>query len=549
MVGKILNSKAKTITFAALLVGGATLISGLLGVLKLRLLAGQFDIGFTLDSYFSAFRVPDFIAVVFMTGGVVVSFLPLFSQNFQKDEKKAWQLANNMINISLVVFALVSILIWVFTPQLVRIITPGFEGEQQDLTVSLTRIMLLSPLIFAISGVFSGILQHFDRFLAYSLAPILYNIGIIFGILVLTNFFEETKMIYGVAWGVVIGAFLHLLVQIPPAMKTGYRYQFIFNLRDLELIKILKLMLPRMISQASIQINLLIITAIASLIAAGSIAVFNFARNLYLFPVAVFGVSFAIAAFPSFSRSLTNGRNEEFIANFFATFRRIIFVMIPLSIMIFLLRAQIVRVVLGTGEFGWTETRLTAAALGLFALGMVFTSLLPLMVRAFFSLQNTRTPALTSILSVFLNIILSGFFVFGIRADSLFHSLISSTLRLTNIEDIRVVSLVLAVSIATVFQFFLLVYLLKKEIPLSFLKEIAPSVIKIVSASVVMAVASYISLRLALFFVHLTTFWAVLFQAGFTLMVGVIVYIATLYLLDAQEIKAFSSFIVSKIKK
>ncbi len=549
MVGKILNSKARTITLAAFLVGGATLISGLLGVLKLRLLAGRFDVGFTLDSYFSAFRVPDFIAVAFMTGGVVVSFLPLFSQNFQKDEKKAWQLANNMVNISLVVFVLFSILIWFFAPQLVGVIAPGFEGAQQELTVSLTRIMLISPLIFALSGVFSGILQHFDRFLAYALAPIFYNIGIIFGILVLTNFFEETKMIYGVAWGVVIGAFLHLLIQIPPAIKAGYRYQFIFNIKDLELIKILKLILPRMISQASIQINLIVITAIASLMAAGSVAVFNFARNLYLFPVAVFGVSFAIAAFPSFSRSLANGRNEEFITNFFSTFRRIIFVMIPLSIMIFLLRAQIVRVILGTGEFGWTETRLTAAALGVFALGMVFTSLLPLMVRAFFSFQNTKTPALTSLLSVFFNIALSCFFVFGIQKDSFFYSLISPALRLTNIEDIRVVALVLAVSLATIFQFFLLVYFLKKEMKFSFLRKIGPSVIKIMSASVVMALASYLALRLALFFVQLTTFWAVLFQASFTLVIGVAIYLAILYLLDAREVKTFTSFLVSKIKK
>ncbi len=546
MVEKILNSKAKTITFAAFLVGGSTLISGLLGVLKMRLLAEKFKIE-TLDSYFAAFRIPDLISATLITGGIIVSFLPLFSQHFQKDEKKAWKLANNMISVSFAFLAVACAGIWIFAPQLVGIIAPGFPDAQN--TVALTRIMFVSPLIFALSGIFSGVLQHFDRFLAYSLAPILYNVGIIFGIIFLSELFEKDKMIYGVAWGVVIGAVLHLLVQIPPAIKSGYRYRFVFNIKDSELIKVSKLMIPRMISQASAQINLIVITAIASLLTAGSVAVFNFANNLYLFPVAIVGVSFAVAAFPSFSRSLANGRSGEFMANLSSTLRQIVFIMLPLSIMFLILRAQIVRIVLGTGEFGWTETRLTAAALGVFSLSMIFAALIPLIIRAFFSFQDTKTPAIVSIVSVALNIALSFFFVFMMKEGSILHSLMSSIFKLTSIEDIRVVGLALAVSIATAFQLITLLCLLKRKTKSFPLKEMGSSIIKVVIASVIMAVVTYFALRIALFFVQLTTFVAVFFQTSFAFLFGAAAYLIILRLLGSRELKTFQSFIISKIRQ
>ncbi len=497
----------------------------------MRLLAGKFDVGFTLDSYFAAFRIPDLISATIIAGGIIVSFLPLFSRNFQKKEEKAWELANNMIGISLVVLAVLSALIWIFAPQLVSLIAPGFVGAQKILTVKLARIMFVTPLLFAVSAVFSGILQHFDRFVAYALAPVLYNIGIIFGIVFLSKFFTEP--ICGVAWGVVLGALMHLLIQIPSAINSGYRYKFVFNLKDPELKKVLKLIGPRMISQASSQLNLIVITAIASLLAAGSVAVFNFANNLYLFPVAIIGTSFATAAFPSFSRSLANGDFDRFRSDLSSTFRQIIFFALPVSAMVLILRAQIVRLVLGTGQFDWTETRLTAAALGVFAFAIIFASLLPLLVRVFFAFQDTKTPAIISISSIGLNIFLSFFFTHLLENNLS----MAAFLRLSDIPDIRVVGLVAALSLSTLVQFIFLFVLSKKKIESYPTKEIESSLVKTSVATIVMAIVTHFSLRIALFFVQLTTFKAVLLQSAIAFTLGASAYLIMLYLLDSKELK------------
>ena len=536
MVEKIFNSKAKTITFAALLIGCSTLISGLLGILKMRLLAGKFDVAFTLDCYFAAFRIPDLISAIIITGGIIVSFLPLFSEEFQKNEKSAWRLTNNMINISFVILAGISFLIWFFAPYLIDFIVPGFSIDQKELTVDLTRIMFIAPLIFALSAVFSGILQHFDRFFAYSLAPILYNVGIIFGILFFTSFFPEDKMIFGVAYGVVFGSLLHLLIQIPPAIKCGFKYQFYFNIRDNQLIKIFYLIIPRMISQASSQINLIVITAIGSLLTAGSVAVFNFANNLYLFPVSIIGVSFAVAAFPSFSRSLVNGNQNEFVSALSLSLRQVILAIVPIGLMCFILRAQIVRVVLGTGEFGWTETRLTAASLGVFSLGIIFAGITPILIRAFFAFKDTKTPAILSVFSVGINILLSFAFVWIIDKNQLVSLWLSSFLKLGGIDDIRVIGLALAVTVTSIVQLVLLFVFLKRKVKEIPLREIRVSFAKVCIGSLVMVVVTYFSLRVALFFVDLTTFGAVLFQLMFAFTFGALAYVTTLYLLHTKEL-------------
>ena len=546
MIKRLLALKTERITLAAILVATSTLISGLLGVIKMRLLAGRFDIEFTLDSYFVAFRIPDFLSATIIAGGIMVSFLPLFSECFEKNRERAWEFANNMLNIFTLFLVLFSIIIWIFAKELVHIIAPGFTEAQLCLTVSLTRIMSITPLLFSISRIFSGILQYFHRFLVFSLAPIFYNIGIIFGILFLSNLFAEDRMIYGAAWGTVIGALLHLLIQVPSAIGTGYRYQFKFNFLDNSFIKALKLMIPRIISQISTQINLIVITAITSLIAAGSVAIFSFANNLFLFPVGIIGVSFAIVTFPTFSKSLANGKSIEFCNVFLSAFRQIVFITLPLSFMFLILRAQIVRVVLGTGEFGWTETRLTAAVLGVLSISMIFSALIPLVVRSFFSFQDTKTPAIITIFSVILNIFLSFYFVFILSENSFIYEKAYSLLKLISIDDIRIIGLAAAVSITTVFQLTTLLVLLKKKVPALNFGKTKRFLFKVTIATLMMGIATYLSLRVAVLFVTLTTFIAVFFQASFALIVGSIVYI--LLLSDFPEIKGVWDRLSKKTK-
>ena len=226
-----LNSKQKTIGGAVSILAIAVLFSKLLGVLRDRLLAGSFGASIDLDIYFAAFKIPDLIYGIIFAGGVLVSLLPLFSDIYNENKEKSWDFINNLINIFLVVFVVVGILFFVFSPELVNKMVSGFDEGAIQKTVELTRLIFISVLFFGLSSIFSTILNYFNRFVAYSLAPILYNLGIIFGIIFLAPHWG----IFGVGIGVVLGALLHLLVQVPTAIKLGYRYRPIINFKDSKL--------------------------------------------------------------------------------------------------------------------------------------------------------------------------------------------------------------------------------------------------------------------------------------------------------------------------
>jgi putative peptidoglycan lipid II flippase len=304
-------------------------------------------------------------------------------------------------------------------------------------------------------------------------------------------------------------------------------------------------MIPRTIGQASYHINLIVITAIASTLAAGSIAIFNFSYNLQYFPIGLIGISFALASFPTLSRAWAEGNKEKFLSDFSLAFRQILFLVIPASILIFLLRAQIVRLILGTGQFGWLETRLTAASLGLFALGIFAASLIPFLSRAFFSLKDTKTPVIIGMVSISLNVFLSLFFVWILRFENVFSGFVINILKLESIQEIAVIGLPLALSLSAIFQFFLLLIFLKKKIvEMSFI-EVKRSLIKIFTASLLMAVIVYFLLKIAANFVDMQTFLGVLLQSSLAAFIGLSVYFISALVLGSPEIKT----ILSSIKK
>jgi len=435
----LFNSQAKTITSAAGIIAASSLISRILGLVRDRLLAGRFGAGSDLDVYFAAFRIPDFIYNILIAGGVIVALLPLFSEYFLKDQKKAWEFINNTLNVFLFFLVLISLGLFILAPVLIKIIVPGFDSWQIQLTVLLTKLLILSPILLGLSAVFSGILQYFNRFLVYSLAPILYNLGIIFGIVFLSPNFG----IFGVALGVIIGAFFHLAIQIPSAISSGFSYRLILNLRDEKIMRVFSLMLPRTLGVAAPQINLMVITAIASTLSTGSLAVFNFANNLQQFPLGLIGIPFAVATFPVLSRAFAVSNREDFIKNFSSTFRRILYLVVPISLLIFVLRNQIIEIIFRTGKFSQGSIELTAACLGFFALGIWASALIPLVFRAFFAFQDTKTPTIIAVIAMVLNIALSLGFV------RLLHS---------------VIGLPLAFSIDSILQFALLLFFLNKKI-------------------------------------------------------------------------------------
>jgi putative peptidoglycan lipid II flippase len=441
---------------------------------------------------------------------------------------------------------LISLILFIFTPYLIKFVTPGFSQAEKEKTIILTRLMFLSPIFFGLSSIFSGILQYFNRFLVYALCPILYNLGIIFGILVLAPKFG----ILGVGMGVILGALFHWLIQIPSVFNCGYHYKSLFNFKYPAIKRVFSLMTPRVFAVAAQQINLIVITAIASTIL-GAISIFNFANALYSFPVGIIGTSFAIAVFPTLSRTWANGQKKEYFENFSLTFRQIIFLIIPVSLLMFILRAQIVRLIYGTfwpGKFDWLATRLTAASLGIFSISILASALIPFLYRAFFSFKDTKTPTSIAIFSIILNIILTFSFVHLLKFQNFFTIFFVNLLKLKDIPGIAVIGLPLSFSLANIFQFILLLIFLQKKIGDFGKKEILTSLKKIILASIFLVIFTYLSLYFLADFVNTRTVFGLFLQTIFAGLIGGISYILITRFLKSPELKTIKFSILKQFQ-
>ena len=325
----ILNARpSKSVASAAFVITMAGLASRLLGLLRDRFLASTFGAGDILDAYYAAFRVPDLIYNLLIVGALSAAFIPVFTGLLSKEkEEEAWELTNGILNLIVFCILAFSFLFALFAPFLMRVITPGFPEEKMDMVVMFTRIMFLSPLFLGISGIFGGVLTSFKKFLIYSLAPLFYNLGIIGGIFIFVPFFGPI----GLVWGVVLGALMHMLVQYPAVKHSGFKYDFILfkALKNKHVREVLRLMVPRTLGVAVTQISLTVVTIFASTLAVGSLAIFNFAQNLQSVPLGLFGISFAIAVFPTLSQYAAKENYADFVKAFSQTFRQILFLSFP----------------------------------------------------------------------------------------------------------------------------------------------------------------------------------------------------------------------------
>jgi putative peptidoglycan lipid II flippase len=525
MIKRLFNGEINSITLAALLVGGSSLISRLLGIFRDRILAGQFGAGDTLDIYYAAFRIPDLIFNLLVLGALSAGFIPIFTSLIKSplekiksllggdDYKEAWKLANNILNIlgfSLLILCGLGV---IFAPQIMHLITPGFSQEKMDLTVSLSRIMFLSPIFLGISSVFGGILQSFKRFFVYSMSPIFYNIGIIIGAL----YFVPIWGIYGLAWGVVLGAALHMAVQTPALVRLGFKYRFKFEIKNPNVNKIWLMMVPRTMSLAISQLNLLVITVVASTMSSGSLAVFNFANNLQSFPVGIFGISFALAAFPALSASAFD--KKKLVEDLSLTVRQILFFIIPSTIILLALRAQIIRVILGTGKFDWQDTILTINTLGFFAISLFAQALIPLLIRVFYARHDSKTPFFIGLVSALINIFLS------IEFSS----------------DMGVAGLALAFSISNVINLILLWAWLNFEIGKIDEFKIFISTVKFSLAALSCGLAIQGVKLIIGNNIDMTKFLGVLAQGLIAGLAGIFIYLLVCFILKSEELFNFWS--------
>lgn len=399
------STSSQTIGGAALLIASAGIASRFLGFLRDHILASQFGAGDVLDAYYAAFRIPDTIYGFLVLGALGAAFTPIFTELLvEKKNEEAWRLVSGLLHSILFSMGTLSLLGIIFAPWLIDLIAPGFTADKQAMVVGLARVMLLSPLLLSASAVFGGVLISFKQFVAYSLAPILYNVGIICGAL----FFVPLMGVVGLAWGVVLGSLLHMLIQYPSLRRLGFCYQphFLNVWKDKTVRRVVKLMIPRSLAMGVGQVSLLVEVIFASTLASGSLAVFTLANNIQSVPLGLFGVAFSLAVFPSLSLLTAEKREKDFFAVLSQTTRRILFFVLPLSIFMIIFRAQFVRVILGAGHFDWEDTILTFEVLKFLAISLFAQSLIPLFSRAFFALQNTKTPLYISLVSEAVNIML-----------------------------------------------------------------------------------------------------------------------------------------------
>lgn len=418
----------RRLAISTAIVAGAFILSRFLGLVREAVILGQFGVSSgDIDSYIRAFRLPDALFLLIIGGAVGSAFIPVFSALFSKGkETEAWHLASTLINASVVLLSLGSIILGLLAPAFVgTILHPNGTAAQQSLVVDLTRIMMLSPLFLGLGGWAMGILNARQQFTLPALAPVFYNIAIIAAALFLAPVFG----VYGLAWGVVAGALLHFGVQLPGLMRAGMRYSLRINLRDEGAGQVGKLILPRIVGQAAFQVNVIAMTAIASSMATGSLTAFNSGYVIMMLPHGVFALSLATVTFPTMAALFGEGKLEEMRVTLSRAVRVLIFLTIPASVGMFALREQLVATLFQIQKFDANATRLVASALSYFALGLVAYAVVEIVTRAFYALHDTRTPVIVAVVTVVLNIALAAFLALGLNMnqDGLALSLAATT--------------------------------------------------------------------------------------------------------------------------
>ena len=520
------KKNSRTLIFSAIPVSLSFLLSRILGLLRDRLFASRFGAGPELDAYFAAYRIPDLIYSLLVLGTLTAAFLPVFATYLAKGEegkKEAFDVARSLFTITVLILMISAGVLFVLAPQLVKFMAPGFDDERAKLMVTMSRIMLLQPILLGASSIIGSILTSFNRFIAYAAAPVLYNLGIIFGVL----FFVPRMGVQGIAWGVVLGAILHFLIQVPSSLKVGFNFRPKLTFENEGLIQIGRMVVPRLISLAASQVESLIVTFIGSMYIAGSIAVYTFAGNLQAVPIGLIGISFAMAVFPQLSISAANNSREVFVNSLVRTMRLILYYILPFSVAMLLLRAQIVRVVLGSGKFSWTDTQLTLTVLGILVLAVFSESLKQLLARAFFSLQDTKTPMISSIIGILVNVV--GAYYLG--------------------RQYGVAGLAMSFTISSILQLLILLTIIHQRLEGLHDKEFIQSVLKMCLATLLAGAAIQILKYPVAALVNMQTFLGVFIQLVVTSVGGVLVYIGMSKLLKLEEFEFMFQTIKNFLKR
>lgn len=398
------TTSRRALAEAGLIVTGAYFLSRVLGWIRLVVISTTFGATGQLDAFFAAFRIPDLIFQLVAAGALSSALIPIIAGFLATDEEaRAWRVASTVTTLMMAALLVLAVLVAIAAPVLMPLVTPGFDLVQTEQTVELTRVMLLSPILLALGSVATSLLNATGRFAAPAVAPLVYNVAII----VAAVFFAPTLGVAGLALGVVVGSFLHLLVQLSPLASTGFRYEPIVDRDDPAARQALVLMAPRAVGLGVTQLTFIVSTTLASGLATGSITALNVAFTLLQIPIGIIGVPLGVVVFPSLARELARGSIEQYVALLTRSVRLILYVMLPLTGLAMVLRRQTVTLLFDYGRFGAPAIDLTANTLLYFMVGLAAHSLIAVLARAFYAGKDTRTPVLVAILAVVVNVTFS----------------------------------------------------------------------------------------------------------------------------------------------
>ena len=514
----LLNRKSSSILSAATIIAASFLLSAFLGLIRNRLLAARFFGGLEgdLDVYFAAFIIPDTVFQLLVVGAVSAAFIPIYQGYLKKSLKKANFMANVALTTVTSILLLITLLIFIFARPL-SVLLSRFSGSQLDLMVNLIRLMSLAQIFFTFSSFLTGVLQAHRRFLVPAIAPLFYNTGTILGILLLTPTFG----IYSAAIGVVFGSILHVLVQLPSAFHAGYFPKIHFRLRHKGVLHMLRLMPPRTLSLALIQIERIVSLNLASALAAGSFTIFNFARQVYVLPISLFGVSLGQASFPTLAEEANGKDQTKFASTLGKTILQIFFFCFPAAILILILRIPIVRLIFGARNFPWEATLLTGKALAIFSISIAPQAAVQLLARAFYAKKDTRTPLIINVITLVVFVITSYVFTLGLGWG--------------------VLGMSFAMTVSNLLNFAVLYFVMSSRLPSL---GVSLELLKIFFVSVLTAFSLWIPMRLLDRFVFDTTRTVPLLILTATVsLIGLAVYFWLAYLLKVKQFTDVSKLV------
>lgn len=531
---RIFSKEYGNINQAALLLGFFAFLSQVLALFRDRFIAHYIGPSLELDTYYAAFRVPDLIFICIASLASITVLIPFIVSKMdgEKVTAEARKYLNDVFTVFLALMVLISIFAFYLMPLLAPYIAPGFTPFYQAKLVILSRIMLLSPILMGLSNLFGTVTQLFRKFFIYALSPILYNVGIIIGII----FFYPMFGIYGLAIGVAIGALMHFAIQAFSSASSGFTPKFSFRINFDDIKKVAFTSLPRTLGLAFNNMALISIIALASFLKPGSISIFNFSFNLQSVPLNIIGISYAVAAFPTLAKSVAMGKMDEFKSLLQMAARAIVFWSLPVIFLFIVLRAQIVRVILGSGSFSWENTRLVAACLAVFSISILAQGMITLLSRAYYATGDTKRPLIVNFSCSVLIIILSYVFIHLFQNVLLFRYFIESLLKVSDIPGTEVLMLPLAYSIGTILNFVIHWFFVRKDF-MQGESFITKTFFQSLGASFFLGLTGYLSLNVLSPIFGTVTFWGVFLQGFISGILGIAAAVVVLYLLDSPELK------------